>query len=542
MLTAGQLIDGSQLKGMFVAGSKWLKVHMAHVNALNVFPVPDGDTGTNMFLTLQSAVKNIQTRAEPPAGEVAALASQGALMGARGNSGVILSQILDGFAEGLAEKDAFSVADFAHALQLASVKAYHAVTDPVEGTILTVIKESARAGQSLVASRPSAGEFLSSVLDTARQTLSATPDLLPVLKEAGVVDSGGQGLVYFLEGMLRHINNLPIEAVELDTEPAPAEAMPISPEGHEEGWGYDVQFLIQGENLDIDAIRDAIVGMGECPLVVGNQNTIKVHVHVPDPGVPLSYGVTLGHLDDIVVENMELQSHEFYGEKESVVVAQPTSDTAVICVAPGDGFAAVFKSLGAHAIISGGQTMNPSTQEFLTAIDHLGVENIIILPNNSNIILTAQQASSMADENIRVIPSKTVPQGIGALMSFQNGADVEANVTNMHDALAYIHTVEITHAVRTTTINDVAVREGDIIGLMDGKLIATGNTDAETVLAVFGTLDLDEVDVATLYYGQSVSKDTAEKLAKTIVDTYPHLDVEVVSGGQPHYQFIISLE
>ena len=538
-------ITGKRLAEMFVAGSKWLKVHMAHVNSLNVFPVPDGDTGTNMFLTMQSAVKNLQNSDELPAGEVAARVSQGALMGARGNSGVILSQILDGFAEGLAGKAGFAVPEFAHALELAAAKAYHAVAEPVEGTILTVVKEAARTGKQLTAEHPAPDTFLAAVVDSAKETLRHTPDLLPVLKEAGVVDSGGQGLVYLLEGMLRRLKNLPVEdesaGEELPAEPVETHPAAV-PHENEAGWGYDVQFLIHGDNLDIDAIRDDIVAMGECPLVVGNQKTVKVHVHVPDPGVPISYGISRGYLTDIVVENMEVQSQEFFGEKESPVVAQPVGDTAIICVAPGDGFAEVFKSLGAHAIISGGQSMNPSTQEFLTAIHHLTAENFVILPNNSNIVLTAQQASSMTDENIHVLPSKTVPQGIGALMAFNDGADLETNLTRMHDALAHVHTIEITRAVRTTTIGEVAVREGDVIGLLDGKLVATGNTDADVVLATLNHIDMDEIDVLTLYYGEDTTADAAAAVSDTLADTYPHLEIEVVAGGQPHYQFIISLE
>ncbi len=539
-------INGKRLAEMFVAGSKWLKAHMAHVNALNVFPVPDGDTGTNMFLTMQSAVKNLHDNDEIPAGEVAAQVSQGALMGARGNSGVILSQILDGLAEGLANKTGFAVPEFAHALDLAATKAYRAVAEPVEGTILTVVKEAARTGNRLAAERPPMETFLSAVVDSAKETLRHTPDLLPVLKEAGVVDSGGQGLVYLLEGMLRHLKNLPVEdeTTPSDTTAAePVEAHPVAaPHDGAAGWGYDVQFLIHGDNLDIDAIRDDIVAMGECPLVVGNRNTVKVHVHVPDPGVPISYGISRGYLTDIVVENMEVQSQEFFGEKESPVVAQPTGNTAIICVAPGKGFAAVFKSLGAHAIISGGQSMNPSTQEFLTAIHHLTTENFIILPNNSNIVLTAQQAGSMTDAAVHVLPSKTVPQGIGALMAFNDGADVNTNLAQMHEAMAHIHTVEITRAVRTTTIGDVAVREGEVIGLLDGKLVATGTTTANVVLATLNHIDMEEIDVLTLYYGEETSAEAAGVLSATLADTYPHLEIEVVAGGQPHYQFIISLE
>ncbi len=534
-------IDGSQLKDMFIAGSKWLKVHMAHINALNVFPVPDGDTGTNMFLTLQAALKNIQPYAGSHAGDLAALASQGALMGARGNSGVILSQILDGFSEGLAGKAAFSTPDFAVALQKASNKAYKAVIDPVEGTILTVIKETARTGQQIAKKRPRAGDFLSEVVETAQLTLSLTPELLPVLKEAGVVDSGGQGLVYFLEGMLRAIKNLPIE-VEMGEDTSPVETSPASLVENEAGYGYDVQFLIKGEKLNIEAVRETIVSMGECPLVVGNENTIKVHVHVPDPGVPISYGITQGYLTDVVVENMDAQSQEFFGQKESMIVSEPTSDIATICVAPGDGFAEVFKGLGAHGIISGGQTMNPSTQEFLTAINHLLAPKIIILPNNSNIILTAQQASSMAEKEVVVLPTKTVPQGISALMAFHEDAALETNLQQMTATLSTVYTIEVTRAVRATTVNGITVQEGDVIGLLDGNLVATGEGIGQVSLAVLNQIDVGDLEIVTLYYGQDITPDAADTLSNLITGSHPHLEVEVVDGGQPYYQYIISLE
>lgn len=541
MLENTKIINGSELKKMFVAGSHWLKAHMAYVNALNVFPVPDGDTGTNMFLTLKSALKNITPYEGGQCSELTELAANGALMGARGNSGVILSQILGGFAEALSGKDSMTVPDFANALQSAADKAYKAVADPVEGTILTVIKETARSAMALDTETLTVAEFLTSAVDTAQRTLRLTPELLPVLKEAGVVDSGGQGLVYFLEGMLRSVQDLSVE-IEGDAADDIADALPISHEEHSEGYGYDVQFLILGEKLDIDTVRENIVGMGECPLVVGNDTTIKVHVHVPDPGVPISYGVSLGHIDDIVVENMELQSQEFYGEKDPSIIAEPTTDLATICVSPGDGFSNVFKTLGANSVISGGQTMNPSTQDFLAVINQLHVDKIIILPNNSNIVMTARQAASMTEKDVQVLPTKTLPQGIGALMMYRADGDIETNVSQMQSAMADVHTIEITRAVRTTTINDIPVQEGDIIGLLDGSLVVKGSSPTKVAMAVLSHADVALLEIITLYYGEDTTQSAAETLSNLIADTHTDLEVEVVKGGQPHYQFIISLE
>jgi DAK2 domain fusion protein YloV len=541
LLSAPNLINGSQLKDMFIAGSKWLKAHVTHVNALNVFPVPDGDTGTNMFLTLQAALKNIQPYNGSHAGDLSALASQGALMGARGNSGVILSQILDGFSQGIKGKEAFSTLDFAHALELASNKAYKAVINPVEGTILTVIKETARISHETAQEKTKAGEFLTELVEAAQNTLILTPELLPILKESGVVDSGGQGLVYFLEGMLRFVEDLPVD-IDLDQDDPQTEFQPAPVEDvFTPGYGYDVQFLIKGDNLNIESIRHTIANMGDCPLVVGDEHTVKVHVHVPDPGVPISYGITQGILLDVVVENMEEQYREFIRQKEETSLETPPSiDT--ICVIPGSGLAKVFDSLGAGIIIHGGQTMNPSTQELLEAIEQTPSNQVFVLPNNSNIILTAQQASSMIGKDVRVIPSKTIPQGINALLAFNPEADFETNDHRMHNAITQVQTIEITQAVRSTSINRIQVNKGDIIGLLDDTLVATGQDFNQVSLNVINQVDVDELEIVTIYYGQDIMPETAKALSNLIGEAHSHLEVEIINGGQPHYHYIISLE
>ncbi len=528
--------NGAQLKEMFVAGSSWLKTHMAHVNALNVFPVPDGDTGTNMFLTLQAAVETIRPYRGSHAGELAALASQGALMGARGNSGVILSQILDGFSEGLSGKETFSVPDFARALHLASNRAYSAVLNPVEGTILTIIREAARIGEKAARRTAPLAEWLAEVLDAARTTLRLTPELLPVLKEARVVDAGGQGLVYFLEGMHRHLNGLPVEADEDAphlAQPAPAQV------AYTPGFDYDVQFLIKGDNLNVDAIRQAIAAMGDCPLVVGNAQTVKVHVHVADPGVPLSYGVTQGPILDVVVENMAEQHRALTGAGED---SAPLSEVAVVCVAAGDGLRRVFQSLGAAFVIAGGQTMNPSADDFLQAIRQTRARHVLLLPNNRNILLTARQAASIAPQEVQVVPTQTIPQGISALLAFDPTATVDDNLRRMEAALAHVHTVEITRAVRDTTLNNLPVQKGDFIGLLDNNLLATGPDMNRVSLETIAHAHPDDLELVTIYYGQDCRESDANRLAALLAEAHPHLDVEIIRGEQPHYPYLISLE
>ncbi|MFQ5576794.1 MAG: DAK2 domain-containing protein [Anaerolineae bacterium] len=536
-----QLINGLQLKDMFIAGNKWLKKHVAHVNTLNVFPVPDGDTGTNMFLTLQAALKNMQPYSGSHAGDLAALASQGALMGARGNSGVILSQILNGFSEAFAGKESFSTAEFAHALTLGSNKAYSAVMNPVEGTILTIIKEAARIGHAAAGNTPKIGEFLTEVLDGARAMLRLTPELLPVLKEAGVVDSGGQGLVYFLEGMHRHIKGLPLEADSGHDYASPASVTLPAQAAYIPGFDYDVQFLIKGRQLNIDAIRQTIAAMGDCPLVVGNEQLAKVHVHAADPGAPISYGATQGALLNVVVENMAEQYRQLAPSNGAAPQATQTG-IATLCVSPGPGLSKVFRSLGAAEVIGGGQTMNPSAAEIVQAINRTAADQIIVLPNNGNIILTAQQAGPMTAKAVRVIPATTVPQGINALLAFNPEADLDSNTRRMTDALEHVHTIEITRAVKNATVNHIQIDKQAVIGLLNGALVAVGQEINPVILDAIAQTDVANLEIVTLYYGQNVTPQAAQTLAAQITQTHPHLDVEIINGGQPHYPYIVSLE
>jgi DAK2 domain fusion protein YloV len=526
--------DGQCLKRLLVAAGRWLEKHAAAVNALNVFPVPDGDTGTNMLLTMNAALAEIERSPDSSASAVAHAVAHGALMGARGNSGVILSQIWRGFARSLDGKATFSCQEFALAAQEACDTAYKGVVKPVEGTILTVAREAARAAQE-AASTDNMVEMLAHVVEIAKATNARTPEMLPVLREAGVVDAGGQGLVYILEGALRSLRG---ESVETDTQMEAAVDLKSALGAGPEGYGYDVQFLIKGQNLDVDEIRNTIGAMGESTLVVGDGDTVKVHVHVHDPGVPISYGVSRGIISDVVVENMEEQYQEFVMGR----VSNPSADIATVCVVPGNGLMRIFDSLGAGAIVRGGQTMNPSTQEILTAIEGVDADKVLVLPNNSNVILSARQASGLSKKQVRVVPTKTIPQGISALLALNYQADLETNAERMTEATSEIQTVEVTRAVRSTQVNGVEVTEGDVIGLLNDQLVAAGTDYTAVVLDVLAQVSAENYEIATIYFGQDAAQNEANDLAAQIVARYPDLEIEVLEGGQAHYRYILSLE
>ena len=532
--------DGQGLKRLLNASLEWLKQHTEFINSLNVFPVPDGDTGINMYLTLQAACQEIEERPEREANTIAQLASRGALMGARGNSGVILSQILRGLAQGLEGKEDFNAIEFAGALKMASTVAYKAVIKPVEGTILTVVRESGEAAVQAAPQMSDLRDLLEYVVHAARESVAHTPMLLPILHEAGVVDAGGQGLFVIFEGMYRYTRGQLTPADQ-----ALAEAMDLRAPGEEEGYGYDVQYIIQGIGMDVDQIRAAISAMGDCPLVVGDSATIKVHVHTPNPGDPLNYGARMGSISRVIVENLQEQYQEFImGQAGPVLPVQEQKelDTAVVVVSPGAGLTRVFESLGANVCIPGGQTMNPSIEQLLEAIKYAPSKQVIVLPNNSNIILAAQQAQALADKRVRVVPTKTVPQGISALLSYNYNTDLDANARMMERSAGEVQTAEITVAVRDVRLDNLDVKEGQVIGLVDGKLMVAGSDLDSVALDVLQYMDVDNVEILTFYYGESIVETDAMALAQVVQDQYPDVEVEVLEGGQPHYHYIISVE
>jgi DAK2 domain fusion protein YloV len=539
-----EVTDGTTLREMFSASTAWLEKSVADIDALNVFPVPDGDTGTNMLLTMRSSIEEAYRAKDNSAAAVAQAMSKGALMGARGNSGVILSQIWRGMAQGMAKKETFTGKDFADAYMQASKIAYKGLSHPVEGTILTVIRESAQAGQAFVSEN---GDDLVAVIETivdaANKSLSNTPNLLPVLKDAGVVDAGGQGLYTILEGALRYLRGegeqMQFRKPQIVTSNVTAPTrLPALSVMKEEPFGYCTEFLLKGENIDPDKLREKLRKHGESLIVVGDKSNVRVHIHTLDPGTVLHFVNPFGTMHQVSIRNMDEQ-HEDYLEMQKQ--RMPASNVAIISVAPGDGISDVFNSLGA-VVVPGGQTMNPSTKDLLQAVESVVPDKVIILPNNKNIILTAGQVHSLTKKTVKVVPTKTVPQGVAALLAFDYESDFETNTKVMEKARGGVRTVEITRAIRTTKIGDMRIRKNQAIGLLDTDLIAVANTAMDVLNKVLDEIDMEESEVVTIYYGQDIEKPEAERVSANIRDKFPELQIEVVKGGQPHYEYIISIE
>ncbi len=537
--------SGRGFRRALEASTAWLERHVEIINALNVYPVPDGDTGTNMLLTMRAALQELSNSPAESASAVAHAVSYGALMGARGNSGVILSQLFRGLARSLDKKETFTASDLAPAMTEASVTAYKGVIKPVEGTILTVAREAADAAVAAAEEKNDLLYVMERTVMEARHSVARTPSLLPVLAEAGVVDAGGQGLFVILEGVLRfmrgeEVGELPIIEAGVELE------VPIE----EEEYGYETMFILRGEDLDVEEIREAIAGMGESVLVVGDSRAVKVHIHSMEPGRPLDYAAKLGTLTQISVENLQEQYQEFVRHGGATIpghpplppLAEELGDTAIVVVAPGAGLARVFESLGVSAVVPGGPTMNPSTQEILKAIEGLGAEKVIVLPNNVNVIMAARQTRELSQKEVAVVPTKTIPQGVSAVLAFNYQADLETNTQVMEQAAHSVQTAEITTATRAAQINGVCVEEGELIGLLDGDLTASGSTLEEVVQEMLRQMQADEQEIITIYYGQDIAGAEAQKLADEIRAGYSDQEVELVDGGQPHYHYIVSAE
>ena len=536
--------SGIGLRRALEAGAAWLERHVEIINALNVYPVPDGDTGINMLLTMQAALQELNSSPAQSASVVAHAVSYGSLMGARGNSGVILSQLFRGLARSLDKKETFTAQDLAQAMTEASVIAYQGVIKPVEGTILTVAREAADAAVAAAEENNDLLYVLERTVTEARHSVARTPSLLQVLADAGVVDAGGQGLFVILEGALRFMRGE--EVGELPTIEAGVQwESPV-----EEEYGYETMFILQGEDLNVEEIREAIAAMGESVLVVGDSRAIKVHIHSMEPGRPLDYAAKLGAVTQISVENLQEQYQEFVRHGEATVpdrpppppVAEELGDTAIVVVAPGEGLARVFGSLGVSAVVPGGQSMNPSTQEILKAIEGLKAEKVIVLPNNSNVIMAARQTRELSQKEIVVVPTATIPQGISAVLAFDYQADLETNAHTMEQAAHGVQTAEVTTAIRGAQINGVRVEEGEVIGLLDGELTASGSTLEEVVQEMLRQMQAGEHEIITIYYGEGIAGTEAERLADEIQARYPDQEVELVDGGQPHYHYILSAE
>jgi uncharacterized protein len=542
--------NGQQLRKLAQAGLLWLEENRQRVNELNVFPVPDGDTGTNMLLTMRSAYGRIEASEETHVGKVAQELAHGALMGARGNSGVILSQIFRGLAKELRNHATFNTDDLARAFNQAAETAYGGVMRPVEGTILTVIREGAREAADAAKKSQDLRFLLERVLERCQQALERTPELLPILKQAGVVDSGGQGLVYILEGMLRYVNGelraLERSMTRLPTAaPLPAQALAV-PEGGALENPYDVQFILMGHSLNVEDIRRAIDAMGDSTVVVGDEQTIKVHVHVKDPGRPLTYGSRLGQITDVVVENMQAQMEEIVQgaaapEAEAAPEVQP-GQIGVVAIAPGKGLANVFRSLGAAYVVNGGQTNNPSTEEIFQAIQDVPTDKVIILPNNKNIFLAAEAARDLSPKQVAVVHTRTAPEGISAMLSLDPNGELAEIAEAMMAAARQVATGEVTRATRSVTLNGVSVTAGEIIGLVNGRICTAGGDITPVLRHVLDGMDMAEREIVSIYYGCDVSEAEATAVADDIQNQYPDVEVELLAGGQSHYFYILGAE
>ncbi|HLZ94873.1 MAG TPA: DAK2 domain-containing protein [Candidatus Dormibacteraeota bacterium] len=534
-------VDGTLFKQALLGSLSWLAANQEEVNRLNVFPVPDGDTGTNMLLTLQSAVEDIKESQATEISKIARLASHGSLMGARGNSGVILSQIFRGFARAVEGKSALNPTELAGAFEEAANAAYRAVNRPTEGTILTVAREAGRSAQA-AASSPDATApgVIAAAAAGARAAVQKTPSQLQILHDAGVVDAGGFGLQLILEGMLKSLEETEAPAAAVVTKTPAAQVSMDLPEG---GWGYCTEFLIEGSKLDLEGIRAEIEALGNSVLVVGEPELLKVHVHTDDPTRVIGVAGAHGKLLKLNVGDMSTQ-HRRILESIGGAEEKPARENGVgvVAVVAGKGLVDIFKALGADAIVEGGQTLNPSTQDMLSAVESVPYSEVILLPNNSNVVMAAKQVSSLTGKTVHLIETHSVPQGVAAVVAFSPDRSAEENVAAMKAEAARVQTIEVTHAVRDTRSNGLRVKKGDVIGLINEKLEFAGTDYAEVVNKALSKLGPDSYELVTVYRGEGASDEELERLESSIRSSYPALEVEVQQGGQQHYPFILSVE
>ena len=531
-----EYIDGQLLKDMFIGAANFLEKNKEMLNSLNVFPVPDGDTGTNMSLTMQAAVRSIENSETENIEEIGNMVSNGSLMGARGNSGVILSQILRGFSKALEGSEKIDSYVLADALERGSKTAYRAVMKPIEGTILTVARESAEKAMEISKDYGDIGLFLKEVISAAKISLDKTPDMLPVLKQAGVVDAGGKGFIVILEGMLSAINGE--EVIYHSIEKTEEKFMEYSISNEEIEFGYCTEFIINNNKRNSESFAKEIKDIGDSMMVVEGDGFIKVHVHTNNPGFVLDKAIEVGELIDIKIDNMRYQHNNNFETK----VEEEKKEYGFITVAMGDGIRNIFNDLNVDHIISGGQTMNPSTEDIVKAIDEISAKNIIVLPNNSNIILAANQAKELSDKNVIVLDTKTVPQGISALLEFNEELDLEDNIKNMTDAFKRMKTSQVTFSVRDTTLDGKEIKKGDILGINDGKLTCVGkNIEEVTLDLIKKTLDGDS-ELITVFYGEDVKEEDGEKIIEALQKEHGDLDIELIYGGQPIYYYLIAIE
>lgn len=547
------------LRKMFLAGAANLEAKKEFINELNVFPVPDGDTGTNMTLTIMSAAKEVQALENPDMVSMAKAISSGSLRGARGNSGVILSQLLRGFTKEIREHKGIDTVILARACDRATATAYKAVMKPKEGTILTVAKGISQKAAELAETTDDLEVFLPEVIKYAEQVLAETPDLLPVLKEAGVVDSGGQGLLEVIRGAYDAFLGKEIDYAAIESGSGTKMVKPDQQAETDIKFGYCTEFIIMTDksfaDKDETELKAYLESIGDSIVCVADDDIVKIHVHTNDPGLAIQKALTYGQLSRIKIDNMREEHQEKLIRDAEKIAAQqiqaaeikkkkePRKSVGFIAVSIGEGMNEIFRELGVDYIIEGGQTMNPSTDDMLTAIDEVNADHIFILPNNKNIILAANQAQSLTkDKDIIVIPTRTVPQGITAVISYMPEADVDANLEAMQEAVKNVKTGQVTYAVRDTKIDDKVIHEGDIMGIGDQGILSVGQSVEETAKDMLSQLVDEDSELISLYYGQDIKEEDAANFAQTVEELYPDIDVDVHMGGQPIYYYILSVE
>ena len=543
-------IGGTEFRKMIVSGAKVLEINRAKVDSLNVFPVPDGDTGTNMSLTIQSAVKELSMCPSNRLSELCDAVSKGALKGARGNSAVILSQLFRGICAEIKNGDQITVKAFAKAMENGTKVAYSAVSKPKEGTMLTVARLMSEFARQQAPKYKDFAVFMADVIKRGEEALAQTPELLPVLKKAGVVDSGGMGLLCIYRGFLSVLNGEEVteevalpEAQKTEEEVFGDNSDIINLDLGEIEFAYCTEFFVinlkkQTTLADIDKLKQKLLGIGDCVICIGDLELVKVHVHTNTPGLALQYAVELGELDRVKIENMLEQNRALRAKREA-----EKKEMGMLAICTGEGIAAIFKDLLVDRVIEGGQTMNPSANDIASAVQKVNAEHVFVFPNNKNIILAAEQAKALVENRvIHVIPTKNVPQGFAAALAFNPEASAEENKTDMIHAIDNVRAGQVTYAVRSTDVNGFHLEEGDIIGLDDKKILAKGSSVDETMLSLIDRLKDASHEIITLYYGQDVSEEEAAALAQQVAEKYPDCDVDFHNGGQPIYYYIVSLE
>ena len=552
---AVKTINTELLQKMFLAGAANLEAKKEFINELNVFPVPDGDTGTNMTLTILSAAKEVKALENPDMVAIAKAISSGSLRGARGNSGVILSQLLRGFTKEIREHKEIDTITLAKACERATATAYKAVMKPKEGTILTVAKGASQKAAELAETTEDLDTFISEVINYAQEVLEKTPEMLPVLKEAGVVDSGGQGLLEVMRGAYDAFQGKEIDYSAIEASAGTKMVKPSEQAETEIKFGYCTEFIIMLEKeftaKDETEFKAYLESIGDSIVCIADDDIVKIHVHTNDPGLAIQRALTYGQLSRMKIDNMREEHQErlikdaekLAAQQAEAKKAEPRKEVGFIAVSIGEGMNEIFRELGADYIIEGGQTMNPSTEDMLNAIDQVNAEHIFILPNNKNIILAANQAQTLTeDKDIIVVPSKTVPQGITAIINYMPDADAQTNLEAMIEGIGNVKTGQVTYAVRDTHIDDKEIHEGDIMGIGDSGILAVGQSVEETTKEMLAQLVDEDTELISLYYGQDVQEESAENFAQEIEDLYPDVDVDVHSGGQPIYYYVLSVE